>query len=251
MRERNDVTAHARAFDRAADVYDLSRPTYPREAVDWLVPAKSKRVLDLGAGTGKLTRLLIDRGLDIVAVDPSPQMLGVFERSLHGIPTHLGSAEDIPLGDSSIDAIVSGQAWHWVDPARAVPEVARVLRPGGTLGLVWNSRDESVDWVAELGRRIGGDVVYAPANTPPRVGPPFSPLEKFEMRWSQELTVDGLLDLVRSRSYFITKEPDEQVAVLESVRDLAARHPSLAGRDSVEMPYITECYRATLPLQVG
>ena len=251
MRERNDVTAHARAFDRAAEIYEASRPSYPREAVDWLVPAGAKRVLDLGAGTGKLTRLLLDRALDIVAVDPSAQMLGVFERSLHGIPTHLGSGEDIPLGDASVDAVVSGQAWHWVDPVRAVPEVARVLRPGGTLGLVWNSRDESVDWVAELGRLIGGDVVYAPTNTPPRVGPSFGPLETFDVRWSQELTIDGLLDLVRSRSYFITKDPDEQVAVLESVRRLAAEHPSLAGRDTIEMPYITECYRTQLLLRVG
>ncbi|WP_426520260.1 class I SAM-dependent methyltransferase [Diaminobutyricibacter sp. McL0618] len=246
MRERNDVTAHARAFDQAADVYESSRPSYPREAADWLVPADAKRVLDLGAGTGKLTRLLVDRGLDIVAVDPSAQMLGVLERSLHGIPTHLGSGEDIPLGEASVDAVVSGQAWHWVDAALAVPEVARVLRPGGTLGLVWNSRDESVDWVAEFGRLIGGDVVYAPANTPPRVGPPFGPLEKFDVRWSQQLTIDGLLDLVRSRSYFITKQPDEQVAVLESVRRLVAEHPSLAGRDTIEMPYITECYRTQL-----
>ncbi|WP_345764046.1 class I SAM-dependent methyltransferase [Diaminobutyricibacter sp. McL0608] len=249
MRERNDVTVHARAFDQAAEVYEASRPTYPREAVDWLVPAEAKHVLDLGAGTGKLTRLLVDRGLDIVAVDPSAQMLGVLERSLHGIPNHLGTGEDIPLGDASVDAVVSGQAWHWVDPALAVPEVARVLRPGGTLGLVWNSRDESVDWVAELGRLIGGDVVYAPANTPPRVGPPFGALEIFEVHWSQELTVEGLLDLVRSRSYFITKEPDDQIAVLDSVRRLAAEHPALAGRALIEMPYITECYRARLPLQ--
>jgi SAM-dependent methyltransferase len=249
MRERNDVTAHARAFDRAADVYEASRPTYPREAVDWLVPSTAKRVLDLGAGTGKLTRLLLDRALDIVAVDPSAQMLGVLERSLHGIPTHLGRGEDIPLGDASVDAVVSGQAWHWVDPELAVPEVARVLKPGGTLGLVWNSRDESVDWVAELGRLIGGDVVYAPANTPPRVGAPFGPLETFAMHWTQELTVDGLLDLVRSRSYFITKEPAEQRAVLDSVRLLAAEHPALAGRSTIEMPYITECYRTRLPLR--
>ncbi|NEN07246.1 methyltransferase domain-containing protein [Diaminobutyricibacter tongyongensis] len=251
MRERNDVTAHARAFDRAADVYEAARPSYPQAAVDWLVPSTAKRVLDLGAGTGKLTRLLVDRALDVVAVDPSAQMLGVFERALHGIRTHLGSAEDIPLGDASVDAVVSGQAWHWVDPVRAVPEVARVLRPGGTLGLVWNSRDESVDWVAELGRRIGGDVVYAPANTPPRVGAPFGPLETFAVHWKQELTPEGLLDLVRSRSYFITKEADEQLAVLESVRRLVAEHPSLAGRDTIEMPYITECYRTALPIQNG
>jgi SAM-dependent methyltransferase len=251
MRERNDVTAHARAFDRAAEVYEASRPTYPREAVDWLVPAYAHRVLDLGAGTGKLTRLLVDRGLDIVAVDPSAEMLGVLERELRSIPTHIGSGEHIPLSDASVDAVVSGQAWHWVDPERAVPEVARVLRPGGTLGLVWNSRDESVDWVAELGRLIGGDVVYAPANTPPRVGPPFGPLETFDVRWSQEVTVDGLLDLVRSRSYFITKRPDEQQAVLESVRRLVAAHPRLAGRDTIEMPYITECYRTRLPLTSG
>ncbi len=246
MRERNDIAAHARAFDRAAEVYEASRPSYPPAAVDWLVPPDAQQVLDLGAGTGKLTRLLVDRGFDVTAVDPSREMLGVLQRALPSVPAWLGAGERIPLADASVDAVVSGQAWHWVDPELAVPEVARVLRPGGTIGLVWNSRDESVDWVAELGRVIGGDVVYAPADTPPKVGTPFGAIEKFVVQWSQPLTVDGLLDLVRSRSYFIVKPADVQAATLESVRRLVAEHPSLTGRTTFDLPYVTECYRARL-----
>lgn len=246
MRERNDKAVHARAFDQAASVYEASRPSYPQAAVDWLVPSGARQALDLGAGTGKLTRLLVARGLDVTAVDPSREMLDELERALPGIPVLIGTGEEIPVEAASVDVVVSAQAWHWVDPERAVPEVARVLRPGGSIGLVWNSRDETVDWVAELGRRIGSEVVYAPANTPPQVGAPFGPLETHEFRWSQQLTIEGLLDLVRSRSYFITKSRDEPASVLASVRELANDHPDLAGREDIELPYVTECYRATL-----
>ncbi|EUA44075.1 ubiE/COQ5 methyltransferase family protein [Mycobacterium xenopi 3993] len=114
-------------------------------------------MLDLGAGTGKLTTRLVERGLDVVAVDPIPEMLDVLRKSLPDTPALLGTAEEIPLPDNSVDAVLVAQAWHWFDPARAIPEVIRVLRPGGRLGLVWNTRDERLGWVRELGRIIGSD----------------------------------------------------------------------------------------------
>ncbi|GAA1438453.1 class I SAM-dependent methyltransferase [Leifsonia poae] len=246
MRERNDKDAHARSFDKAADVYEAARPGYPAEAVAWLLEGVSGPVLDLGAGTGKLTRSVLDRGFDAVAVDPSPAMLGVLAEALPEVDTRVGSGERIPLDDASVGAVVAGQAWHWVDPAVAVPEVARVLRPGGTLGLVWNFRDESVDWVRELGQLMQTETAYASDEAPPVVGPPFAEIERHDVRWVQPMTVDGMLDLARSRSYFITKDADTQAAVIASLRRLASEHPDLAGRDVFELPYVTECYRARL-----
>ena len=161
----------AASFGAAADHYDRGRPSYPAEAVDWLVPTTAHHVLDLGAGTGKLTRLLHDRGLDVLAVEPSPGMRARLAAALPDVRLLDGTAEAIPLPDASVDAVLVAQAWHWVDPARAVPEVARVLVPGGRLGLVWNIRDEREDWVRQLGQTMHTDEdLRAPV---PTVGPPF------------------------------------------------------------------------------
>jgi ubiquinone/menaquinone biosynthesis C-methylase UbiE len=144
------------SFSLAAAAYERGRPTCPPEATDWLLPGGARDVLDLGAGTGtgtgtgKLTTRLVERGLEVIAVDPLPEMLEVLRDSLPETRALLGTAEDIPLEDNSVDAVLVAQAWHWVDPARAIPEVARVLRPGGRLGLVWNTRDERLGRVRAL-----------------------------------------------------------------------------------------------------
>ena len=143
------------SFGAEAAAYERGRPSYPPEAIDWLLPPDARDVLDLGAGTGKLTTRLVERGLDVVAVDPIPEMLELLSNSLPDTPALLGTAEEIPLPDDSVDAVLVAQAWHWFDPERAVKEVARVLRPGGRLGLVWNTRDERLGWVKDLGRIIG------------------------------------------------------------------------------------------------
>src|SRR6185437_14170246 len=122
------------SFGSAAAAYERGRPSYPPQAIDWLLPTGARDVLDLGAGTGKLTTRLVERGLDVVAVDPIPEMLEVLRASLPQT------------------AVLVAQAWHWVYAERAIPEVARVLRPGGRLGLVWNIRDERLGWVRELGQ---------------------------------------------------------------------------------------------------
>ncbi|WP_235939931.1 class I SAM-dependent methyltransferase [Occultella kanbiaonis] len=247
MRNRSSMTEHALSFDRAAAVYAATRPSYPPAAVDWLVPDTAERVLDLAAGTGKLTRLLVDRGgLEVVAVDPSPNMLGELHVHVPGVPTFVGTAEDLPLPDDAVDAVTVAQAWHWVDPAAAVPEIARVLRPGGTLGLVWNSRDESVAWVAEFGDILARLHERDEQELAPHIGAPFGPVESLRIPWQQTLTAEGLLDLVRSRSYFITATPEQQVDVLGAVGDLLAGHPQLAGRENIELPYLADCFRTRL-----
>ncbi len=237
--------AQALSFGHAADAYERARPSYPEEAVGWLVPPGARRVADVGAGTGKLTRQLCARGLDVVAVEPIRQMRDQLIRAVPGVPVLAGTAEQIPLPGASVDAVLLAQAWHWVDPVRALPEVARVLRPGGWLGLVWNVRDESVGWVAELGRimRPGGEPAHDRA---PDLGPPFGEPERRLVRWVGHLTPERLLDLVCSRSYVITQPPAQRAAILAGVRRLLVTHPALAGRRDIALPYLTSCTRARL-----
>ncbi len=237
----------ATSFGAAAAAYERGRPPYPAEAIDWLLPPGAARVLDVGAGTGKLTRQLAQRGLDVVAVEPLDGMREQLARAVPGVPVYPGTAEQIPLPDGSVDAVLVAQAWHWVDPARAVPEVARVLVPGGQLGLVWNMRDERVDWVAQLSQ-ILGDPGEADGSRGGAVliGPPFGPVQHRTVEWTHRLTRDQLLDMVASRSYIITMPPAGRAGVLAAVGRLADTHPDLACRAGLELPYRTECFRAQL-----
>jgi SAM-dependent methyltransferase len=243
----NDAPRAERAasFGAAAALYEQARPSYPEEAVDWLLPPGTGRVLDLGAGTGKLTRQLLAKGWDVVAVEPSDGMRQQLRRSLPSVPALKGTAEDIPLDDAAVDVVLVAQAWHWVDVDRAVPEVARVLVPGGRLGLVWNERDERHDWVAQLSRAISSPDEVGKEEAPP-VGPPFGPFEHFAVEWSQHLTPKTLVDLVASRSYVLTLPEPQCQSVLAKVRELLGHCPDLAGRQDIWLPYVTNCYRAHL-----
>jgi SAM-dependent methyltransferase len=237
-----DRSLHANSFGPVAHIYERGRPPYPPAAVDWLLPAGVPRVVDLGAGTGKLTRQLHERGLPVTAVDPSDGMLAELRRVLPDVPAHRGSAEDIPLPDGSADAVLMAQAWHWVEPADAVPEIARVLSPGGRLGLLWNLRDDTEDWVRRLGEIIDSDEQDRDVT----VGAPFGPVEVREFRWTHHLTRETLLDLVASRSRVILLPPDERAALLAQVRQLMVTHPDLIGRAEYAMPYVTYCARTAL-----
>ena len=246
----NDHAAHASSFGPVASTYERGRPPYPAEALDWLLEpggaALSRsplRVLDLGAGTGKLTRQLVARGLEVTAVDPSDGMLAELGRVLPEMPALVGTAEGIPLPDHCVDIVLVAQAWHWVDVTQAVPEVARILSPGGRLGLIWNLRDERTDWVHKLGQIIDS----AESNRQTSVGPPFGPVQIREFPWTHRIGRTQLLDLVASRSAVILLPPTEREALLDQVRDLMETHPTLAGTDEFDLPYITECARADLP----
>ena len=237
----------AASFGAAADAYERGRPSYPPAAVDWLLPPQVRRVLDLGAGTGKLTRLVAARpGLEVVAVEPSDGMRETFAAALPGIEVLAGTAEEIPAADGSFDAVLVAQAWHWVDPAVAVPEVARVLARGGTLGLVWNVRDESVPWVRELGGIIHRDAAQEMGTTSPPVGPPFGTPERLDVPWTSSMSRAQLLDMAASRSYVITLGPPDRAALLSRVEHLLDHDPALAGRATVDLPYVTRCHRAHL-----
>ncbi|WP_308799249.1 class I SAM-dependent methyltransferase [Agromyces silvae] len=236
----------ARSFGGAASVYQASRPGYPVEAVAWLV-GDAVTVLDLGAGTGKLTEALVALDRDVIAVDPVEEMLEELEVRVPGVPRILGVAEEIPLDDDSVDAVVAGQAWHWFQSERALPEIARVLRPGGTLGLVWNSRDSREGWVREAGElmheRYDASTTYA---STVRVGPPFGRVEEHRVEWVQRMTRATFLDLVRSRSHYLTASPDDQRETIAAVETLLLTHPDLAGAAELAVPYVTHCFRSRL-----
>ena len=231
------------SFGAEAAAYERGRPSYPPEAIDWLLPTDAADVLDLGAGTGKLTTRLVERGLNVFAVDPIPEMLELLSNSLPDTPALLGTAEEIPLPDDSVDAVLVAQAWHWFDPELAAKEVARVLRPGGRLGLVWNTRDERMGWVKDLGRIIGPE--HDP-NSEVALGEPFGEIERHQVEWTSYLTPQALIDLVASRSYCITSPERVRTQTLEQVRELLSTHPALAHSSGLALPYVTVGIRATL-----
>lgn len=232
------------SFGEEAAAYERGRPSYPPEAIDWLLPPGARTVLDLGAGTGKLTIRLAERGLDVIAVDPIPEMLEVLSASLPDTPALLGTAEEIPLPDDSVDSVLVAQAWHWFDADRAVAEIARVLRPGGRLGLVWNTRDERMGWVKDLGRIIGQeDHALEQKATLPE---PFTAVERAHFEWTSYLTPQALVDLVASRSYCITSPAEVRTRTLDEVRELLRTHPALVNTTGLALPYVTVGIRATL-----
>jgi SAM-dependent methyltransferase len=236
----------AAGFGRAADAYERSRPSYPADAVSLLAVelgiAPGATVLDLAAGTGKLTRLLADLGADLVAVEPSAAMRTEFTAVLPTVPIHEGTAEAIPLGDATVDAVVVAQAFHWFDATRALSEIARVLRRGGGLGLIWNERDESVPWVAELSHVMQWDV-----RMPYVVGTDFravldasgrfTPAQRARFTFEQVLDRDGLCERVSTTSFIAAMKRGERERVLDAVRELVADFP-----ERFALPYVTEVF---------
>lgn len=243
MSEDEIRSRQAASFDQAADTYERARPSYPDEAVDWLLASHPQDALDLGAGTGKLTRLLVGRVGTIHAVDPSPKML---EQLIGVVPeaiTAVGTAEAIPLGNASVDAVLAAQAWHWVDPARAVPEVQRVLRPGGVRGLIWNVRDETVPWVWRLTEIMHGLAAERFVAEGQGIPDELGPVERLTLAWERPFDRASLLDLVASRSYVITLADPARAELLAEVSDLLDTHPDLTDPAQWRIPYVTEAFR--------
>ncbi|MBN9623693.1 MAG: methyltransferase domain-containing protein [Actinobacteria bacterium] len=240
-----EKAVRARSFGVAADVYERARPSYPEAAIDWLLPEGARTVLDLGAGTGKLTRSLATRGLDVVAVEPLEEMRTTLAWAVPEAKALAGTAEAIPLEDDSVDAITIAQAWHWVDPERATAEAARVLRPGGTLGLIWNRRDERVDWVARLGKVMGAGDAELIEMEGIEIGAPFGPTETFVTDWERPMNVDLLVEMASSRSYIITATSRRRKEILDGIRVLVESDPHLGTE--FDFPYRTYCFKATVP----
>ena len=239
----------ATSFGAAAGAYDEGRPDYPAEAVAWLLePAGPRpRVADIGAGTGKLTKVVATLGADVIAVDPDAAMLARLRDVLPGVQTLIGAAETLSLPDESLNAAVLGQAWHWVDPVAGSAEIGRVLRPGGVLGLIWNIRDESVPWVARLTAIMkGSHAEQLLAGDGPVVASPFGPLETRTWRWQRAVTRQTLTAMVHSRSYIITASADERARIDREIGALFDEVGAV-GDQSVALSYVTHAYRARRP----
>jgi SAM-dependent methyltransferase len=240
--------AAAQGFSAGADAYDRGRPSYPVAAVDHVVKelglAAGRRVIDLGAGTGKFTELLIGSGAQVVAVEPVAEMRAKLEAALPDITAVDGTSEAIPFDDATADAVVSAQAFHWFDPGRAVPEIVRVLRPGGGLALLWNQRDESVPWVAELSRitRWTAEAPYPrdadwAAVVAGAARGRITKLALITFPYEQLVDREMLLDRVRSISYLAAGPPGELDAVLADVLDLVWEFP-----ERFVLPYRTDVW---------
>lgn len=239
--------SRATSFGAQAQYYEAGRPEYPFDAVAWMLdilPAGAQRVADVGAGTGKLTRAIAHApGAQIIAIDPDPAMLATLRENVPGVPTFLGTAESLPLPDDSLDAVVLGQAWHWVEPARASAEIGRVMRGDGALGLIWNIRDERAGWVRDLSRimhRSAAEEALAAGD--PEVGAPFGSLESEVWEWSRPMTREQLHRMAASRSAVIAAAPGEQESIH---REMDALFDSLEFADGViDLPYVTKAFRA-------
>jgi SAM-dependent methyltransferase len=240
---RDERRGRATSFAAVADAYERGRPEYPPEAVAWLTGAEPADVVDLGAGTGKLTRGLVALGHRVTAVEPLPEMLEHLRAVTPDVTALVGSAEKIPLPDESADVVVSAQAFHWFDHPVALREIARILRPTGRLALVWNTRDNREPWVAELSEAILGreSIQDGDALGPLTASGLFGPVERATFSFVQTLDRAALRDLVLSRSYCAVMAPTERQQVLDRVDRLYEAHVTAEG---IRLPYVTECFRA-------
>lgn len=240
----------ARSFDRIAGAYRRARPSYPEAAVQWvLAAAPGRRVVDLAAGTGKLTEVLVAAGAEVTAVEPLANMRAELGRALPSVRALDGSAERIPLPDGSADALFVGQAFHWFDGPAALAEIARVLVPGGGLGLVWNMRDDRVPWVADLttvmlgaGDALTGSRTFTER---PFESGLFTAVERREIRNPVEFDRARLREWASTTSRIAVLPEAERERVLGEVVRLADEHPALADRRTFDMPFVAVVVRAS------
>ncbi len=253
--------AAARGFERGAADYERARPEYPPAVLDLLaeqLPIRCRsRVLDLAAGTGKFTRLLNRTGADVLAVEPVAAMRRQLSVVLPDVRVIDGTAEAIPLPDGSVDVVTVAQAFHWFDPAPALAEIHRVLRPGGGLALVWNVRDESVDWVHQFTELIverSGGRPYTPDHaltdssgaamtarhvTAIATHGGFGDVHRAQFDNSQTVTQEAVVARAASTSFVSALPDDQREALLADVRTLVAEHPQTRDKEQFEFPHLT------------
>ncbi len=237
----------AKGFEAAADAYERARPGYPAEAVDWLVSrlavGPGTTVVDLAAGTGKLTRLLVPTGARVIGVEPVAAMRAKLSTVVPEAEAVEGTAEQIPLGDGSVDALTVAQAFQWFRAEEALAEMHRVLRPGGGIGLVWNRRDMSQpvnqELDALLNRHRGETPHHRNRNWREafRRTALFGPLEERSFPSHQLLDMDGVVDRIVSLSFVATLDKEPRDVLISEIRELVARYPL-----PVRLDYVTEVH---------
>jgi ubiquinone/menaquinone biosynthesis C-methylase UbiE len=245
----SDIRARqAASFGARAGAYAEHRPDYSREAIEWGLAGADgtpRRVLDLAAGTGKVTTSLVELGLDVTAVEPDPEMLAELSRLLPSVTALEGTAERIPLPDASVDAVFAGQAFHWFDVGPAMTEIARVLRPGGVFVPMWNYEDESVPWVAEFAEsaRMGRRRPDTGDDRQPATHPAFTAFESDRFHHAHRRTADSLLETLQTYSRVIISDPEETAPLVARVRRFLETNPATASGE-FDLPLITWTFRS-------
>ncbi len=240
----------AQGFSAQAGLYASTRPSYPQACLGWLQETlglgPGSVVVEVGAGTGKFTARLIETGAEVIAVEPVAEMRAHLVASFPGVRTTDDTAQKLDLPDRSVDAVVCAQSFHWFSTAETVAEFRRVLKPGGRVGLVWNLRDERVEWVAQISKILapyGADVPSQAAEDmePLFVAGGFGPMRKTLVDHghsgpAEEVVVEG----TRTRSFVASLPEVEQTALLDRIRGLVESTPELAGKAEVTYPYLTQ-----------
>jgi SAM-dependent methyltransferase len=247
--------AAQRGFSRDAAIYSRGRPDYPVQLLEWLRQtlqlAPGRSVVDLGAGTGKFTQLLLRTGASVVAVEPVAAMRAQLLTNNPGVTALAARAQSLPLADRSVDAVVCAQAFHWFASFDALREIGRVLRPGGKLGLVWNVRDESVDWVAAITRIIAphqGDAPRFHNGDWRRLFPNemFTGLQQVTLEHRHQGSAEQVIvERALSVSFIAALPAAERAQVAALLQALIANHPQLKDRPSIDFPYITSAFCST------
>ena len=242
----------ALSFGSVAEEYDRYRPSPPQAAVHWFLPKRVAAVLDLAAGTGALSRKLLSRADEVIAVEPDMRMRAVLARRLPGVRLLAGRAESLPLPDASVDAVLVSSAWHWLDGEAAVPEIARVLRPGGLLGILWTGLDREAAQIASLWRAAGDHVPqrdghrerHRPEDVRLPADAPFATPEIRRLRVAWRVSPQRIAGLLGTYSSVIALPAAERERILAQVRRFIATDPAFAGRKRIAVPVSCRCWRA-------
>ncbi|WP_028656274.1 class I SAM-dependent methyltransferase [Nocardioides sp. J54] len=237
----------ALCFGAVAEAYDRGRPGYPREAAAWLTGDQPLTVLELGAGTGKLTEHLVELGHDVHATDPDPRMLDRLALRLPELRVSQTSAEEIPAADATYDLVVAADSVDLFDAEKALPEIARVLKRGGTFAVIRNVRDERIPWVKRLGNLIGHHALGTGIGEAIESSPYFGPAEDASFKQWQVIDRASVQDLVRSLAEVATLDRTSQES---RVREVLAFYDDFGrGMDGMQLPWVTECFRAVVGIQ--
>lgn len=238
----------ARTFGSAATEYDRLRSAAPQPAVDWLVGTGIRNAVELGAGTGIFSRVLAQRIPELYPVEPDERMREVFQQSSSGLMPYAGTAEHIPVPDHSVDAVFSADSWHWFDPATACAEIRRVLRPGGVLAVSWNTRDGRVGWMEDLFGVLDG--VHDPRRQPGSFTLPdntgFEPPQRHVVEWTRPMSPNDLVALLGTYSAVLAMSESDRARLYDTSHEYIDKHPELTGRELIDVPFRTVCWRTRL-----
>jgi SAM-dependent methyltransferase len=248
------------SFGAVASDYERFRPGPPVAAVDWWLPERVHRVVDLGAGTGALTRLLVDRADEVVAVEPDDRMRAILHDRVPGARALAGRAESIELPDGTAGGVFSSSAWHWVEPVAALTEVARVLVPGGVLGVVWSGPDPDGPFMSQARDLLAadrtddnapdlGDMILGNARRPDFIlvipdGLPFAEPEHQVITWDVALTADELIGLLGTLSWIITMPDEQREHVISTARRFLVELLGLVGERTVDVAFRADAWRS-------